>query len=358
MSQHDAPDPMTLLPLIQRKAKEIYARVRRNDGMVAVGMDDLIQEGLYGATLAASRYDRASATKFFTYAYHRAVGRMRDYVRANRPGRSSKAQPARMFLASDTAIVGNEGSVITAIDSVPCCRECAAGLALRRSEAWAESLPARSALKPRQRLIVAILYREGMTPAEAAAALNLTEGGVSYLVTEAMDAMRMPQPRVEGRPHGRSRRRSKRWRVVLGPATIARVVAAAAAGVTCREIADELGVSVRWCKVLLRENGVRLKDARLLGVERQVAERHGQGFTDQQTAAALGVSVQQVRDARKRLGLPSLAPAGGPPLSARTLAVLKGHAAGETAAEIASRLGLEVKEVRRILKRHKGRARS
>ena len=65
------------LPMVKKIASALASHTSYNY------MDDLIQEGSIGLLMAARAYDPKYKVHFKTYAGHRIIGRMKDFLRTN-----------------------------------------------------------------------------------------------------------------------------------------------------------------------------------------------------------------------------------------------------------------------------------
>lgn len=143
--------------------------------------DDLISAGYAGLIAAARRYD--GRVQFGTFAQHRIVGAMKDYLRS--------VDPVTRWVRAQAKVAGVEPDRITFVcahllyklaDTKPGFDETVERR--QQCEYLIGKLPQRLALLIRRR------YLEDQSQSEVAAGFGVTVGRISQLEGEAMDLLR------------------------------------------------------------------------------------------------------------------------------------------------------------------------
>lgn len=128
----------------------------------------------------------------------------------------------------------------------------------------------------------------------------------------------------------------------------------AEAGMTAKEMAREIGVSPSAARAALFKRGIRLRDyQRRANGELNYADQYracaAEGLTKRETAERLGVTVQAVRSWARRAGVTFSAGRAGKPRDDKYSGLHEMAASGMTAREMADALGLPKHSVRRAL---------
>lgn len=220
-------------PLVRRQALQLLARLPSN-----VELDDLIQSGMMGLLDAVRRYQKMADAQFETYAITRIRGSMLDELRSqdwlSRSVRSKARQvetaiavlrqqlmrePSELEVASqlnieldEYQVLLEEASGVQVIHYEDLARRQAdsdGGDALEFLSAVGEStmadnplsqlmskglrgalIQAIDALPEREKLLFALQFQEDLNQKEIAAVMDITEGRVSQLRSQAIARIR------------------------------------------------------------------------------------------------------------------------------------------------------------------------
>ena len=154
----------------------------------AFGVDDLVQEGVFGLSDAIDRFNPARGVKFATYAAQRIRGQMKDAIRrldwVPRTVRQGNQDVPKVRSIESTIYhrgyyATEEG---TLADIVPGRSPDPAAVTASRAR-WDALV---RCLYPEQRLLLKLYYVESLTMHEIAMSMGLSESRVSQMIGQAL----------------------------------------------------------------------------------------------------------------------------------------------------------------------------
>jgi RNA polymerase sigma factor (sigma-70 family) len=151
-------DIEALIPMVEALVSTKYRRLHPE-------RDDLIQAGMEGVCKAAKRWDATRGSAFRTYAYMRALGEIRDYLRSRQAGSRRNPQEAPVSAES--------------VDDLA-CEDSYDGLV------WADLERSVGHLATR----ILRLYTGGVLMREIAEGEGVSEGCISLRITKVRPAVR------------------------------------------------------------------------------------------------------------------------------------------------------------------------
>lgn len=176
------------LPLVERIAASACRKLPR-----CVDKDDLIQWGYFGLRNAIARYDPSRGVKFSCYAYRHISGAMTDGLRGVDPmprsARKREDCPKEISINNfvDTPDWNRTDSTIPKACRISDLLEDSSterpGIAIGEHDALEKLL---RPLPDRTKIIMRLIYRDGLDQHTAAVAIGLTESRVSQLHKDAL----------------------------------------------------------------------------------------------------------------------------------------------------------------------------
>jgi RNA polymerase sigma factor for flagellar operon FliA len=154
-----------------------------------VTFDDLTSGGTVGLIEAVDRFDSSRDLKFRSYAQHRVMGAMLDFLRGEDP----LSRGERRRVRDSASAVGAKGCgtkpMTVSLDHILLAHVSAstpADFAVR-----SEIREARQCLSPRENRVIVLLYVFGWQNREVAADLNVNESRVSQIKQRAISKLRL-----------------------------------------------------------------------------------------------------------------------------------------------------------------------
>jgi RNA polymerase sigma factor for flagellar operon FliA len=155
-------------------------------------MDDLVSAGTIGLINAVDRFDESRGLAFSTYARHRIVGAMLDFLRAEDPLSRAERRRGREAIAEAPFFTRSGAPITLSLDQTPagalnaaCVTNTPLAQAMR-----AELKAARRRLLPNENRVLSLLYDLGMKGREAALELGVNERRVSEIKRKALAKLR------------------------------------------------------------------------------------------------------------------------------------------------------------------------
>jgi RNA polymerase sigma factor for flagellar operon FliA len=177
------------LDRVRSAAKNLYWRVPHN-----VTMDDLVSAGTIGLINAVDRFDESRGLAFSTYARHRIVGAMLDFLRAEDPLSRTERRRCREATAEAPFFTRSGAPVTLSLDQIPAGALNAACMTTKHTPLAqamrAELKAARRRLLPNENRVLSLLYDLGMKGREAALELGVNERHVSEIKRKALAKLR------------------------------------------------------------------------------------------------------------------------------------------------------------------------
>jgi RNA polymerase sigma factor (sigma-70 family) len=171
------------LDLVNSIANKLQRRVPP-----CVTFDDLAGAGTIGLIQAVDRFDQARGAKFKTYAQHRILGAMLDFLREEDPLSRSERRRARATASAFSATGYGLATATVRLDEIP-LRRWASPSHLSFT-VRAEVRIARQCLSPRENRVIELLYDRGWQTREVAAELRVNESRVSQIKQRALSKLR------------------------------------------------------------------------------------------------------------------------------------------------------------------------
>jgi RNA polymerase sigma-B factor len=207
---------------ITRELMPVAERVARKFASASHPAEDLAQVASIGLLKAIDRYDPAHETAFTTYAHALMVGEIRRHVRDSRMVRIPRSiyeqvprfqrtfddlrlqlgrAPSRQEIAramglskedvieiADAAVNSQHVSLDTALEDGTAETHFTAGedRGYEQAEAGADLVPMLRALSPRERVIIDLRFGDGLSQAEIATGMGLSQTQVSRLIRQAL----------------------------------------------------------------------------------------------------------------------------------------------------------------------------
>jgi RNA polymerase sigma factor for flagellar operon FliA len=154
-----------------------------------VTFDDLASAGTIGLIEAVDRFDASRGLKFKSYAQHRVMGAMLDFLRAEDPLSRSERRRVRDSAPALRATGYGIPPATVSLDQIPVRR-----LASPAQPAFtlrAEVREARRCLSPRENRVIELVYDLGWQSREVATELRVNESRVSQIKQRAMSKLRV-----------------------------------------------------------------------------------------------------------------------------------------------------------------------
>jgi RNA polymerase sigma factor (sigma-70 family) len=154
-----------------------------------VTFDDLTSAGTIGLIEAVDRFDASRGLKFKSYAQHRVMGAMLDFLRAEDP--LSRTERSRIRRSDSTATL----PVTISLDQMPApvvnrlvvIEDRAVFAILLRSEMGT----IRQCLSARENRVISLLFESGLQNRQVAADLRVNESRVSQIKQRAIAKLRV-----------------------------------------------------------------------------------------------------------------------------------------------------------------------
>jgi RNA polymerase sigma factor (sigma-70 family) len=168
------------LDLVNKLARRLRPRVPP-----CVTLDDLISAGTIGLIGAVDRFDASRGLKFRSYAQHRIMGAMLDFLRGQDP--LSRAERRRVRESADPL----QPPVTVSLDGLPnvalsrLTQTGVADFAIR-----SDMRAARQCLSARENRVVALLYDLDWRSRDVATVLQVNESRVSQIKRSALSKLR------------------------------------------------------------------------------------------------------------------------------------------------------------------------
>jgi RNA polymerase sigma-B factor len=207
---------------IMRELMPVAERVARRFASASHPAEDLAQVASIGLLKAIDRFDPAHETAFTTYAHALMTGEIRRHVRDSRMVRIPRSiyeqvprfqrtfddlrrqlgrAPSRQEIAlamglskeevieiADAAVNAQHVSLDTGLEDGSGETQFGAGedRGFEQAEAGADLVPMLRALSPRERMIINLRFGEGLSQAEIATGMGLSQTQVSRLIRQAL----------------------------------------------------------------------------------------------------------------------------------------------------------------------------
>lgn len=170
--------------LVRTIAKKLSSRIPP-----CVTVDDLISAGTIGLIHAADKFDPSRKIAFPTYARHRILGAMLDFLREEDPlsrAERHRYQKADALTMSAVTVSLDELPERTLRDTKGSSRRTAFTQILHR-----ELRDARQHLPPRENRVLWMLFDAGWSNRQAAQALGVHESRISQIKSKALSRLRL-----------------------------------------------------------------------------------------------------------------------------------------------------------------------
>ena len=169
--------------------RQAYRRIRALDGRGAVTADDLIQAGFIGMVRAVEYHNPAAEYKFLTYLGYCLKNAFSEAT--NFRNRVERQDPIHDYVSLYTPITDEEdGEVLGDVISDPQAQERFEGVEARQMQEAVET--ALQSLTEDQRTVIRLRYWYGLTYAQAASVMGITEKEAGKLEQKALRTLRHP----------------------------------------------------------------------------------------------------------------------------------------------------------------------
>ena len=182
---HDAARDAAILQeldLVNRIARRFQRRVPP-----CVRFDDLASAGMVGLIQAVDRFDQTRGLNFRTYAQHRILGAMQDFLRDEDPLSRTERRRVRASAPSLGPTSCGTLPVTVSLSQIPV--RCLASPAKPAFTIRSEVRDARRCLSPGENRVIALLYDFGWQSREVAAELHVSESRVSQIKARAISKL-------------------------------------------------------------------------------------------------------------------------------------------------------------------------